>query len=135
MANAVYATAKKAFLDADIDCLVDTIKVQLVDADYVFSAAHDFYNDVPAGARIGTAGALASKTTTAGVLDAADQTFTAVTAGDTITGVIIYKDTGTEATSALIAFFDTKADSSAINVATNGGNVTVVWSASGILQI
>lgn len=135
MANTVYATAKKAFLDADIDCLVDTIKVQLVDADYVFSAAHDFYNDVPAGARIGTAGALASKTTTAGVLDGADQVFTAVTAGDTVTGVILYKDTGTEATSALIAYFDTKADASPISVATNGGNITVVWSASGIVQI
>lgn len=135
MSNAIYGTARKAFLDADIDYLVDTIKVQLVDADYVFSAAHDFFDDVPAGAKIGTAGALASKTSTAGVADAADQVFTAVASGDTVTGLVIYKDTGTASTSALIAFFDTKADTTAISVATNGGNITVIFSASGIFQI
>lgn len=135
MANALFGTGLKAFMDADIDYLVDTIKVQLVDADYVFSAAHDFFDDVPAGAKIGTAGALASKTSTGGVADAADQVFTAVVAGDTVTGLVIYKDTGVAGTSALIAFFDTKADSSAISVATNGGNITVIWSASGIFRI
>lgn len=135
MANAVYATALKNFLDADIDFLVDTIKVQLVDADYVFSAAHDFFDDVPAGAKIGTAGTLGTKTSTGGVADGADQVFTAVTAGDTVTGLVVYKDTGSAATSPLIVFFDTKADASAISVATNGGDITVAWSASGIFRI
>jgi hypothetical protein len=42
MANAFYTSALKAFLDADIDLLTDTIKVQMIDAaDYSFSAAHD----------------------------------------------------------------------------------------------
>lgn len=135
MSNAIFATARKNFLDADIDYLVDTIKVQLVDADYVFSAAHDFFDDVPAGAKIGTAGTLATKTSTGGVAKADNQVFTAVASGDTVTGLIIYKDTGSAATSPLIVFFDTKADSNPISVVTNGGDITAVWSASGIFQI
>ena len=74
MSNALYDKARKAFADADIDMLVDTIKIVLVDAaDYTVDlAAHDFLDDVPAGARIATSGALANKSTTAGVFDADD---------------------------------------------------------------
>lgn len=131
MANALYPIGKKAILDADIDLLSDTIKVALVDTGtYTYSAAHDFYNDV--SGVVGTPGTLASKTTTGGVFDAADLTFTAVS-GSSVEALIIYKDTGNAATSNLIAYIDTAA--SGLPVTPNGGDITITWNASGIFAI
>ncbi len=133
MANAFYTPFLKKLLDADIDFLVDDIKVVLVDlADYTFSAAHEFLSDVPAGARVATSGNLASKTTTGGVFDAADATFTAAT-GDQSEALIIYKDTGVAATSALIRFIDTGI--TGMPITPSGADITVRWNASGILSV
>ena len=125
MANALYGLAKKKFLDGDIDLLVDDIKVTLVDgADYTANLSTDeFYDDIPAGARVATSGNLASKTTTLGVFDAADVTFSAVT-GDPSEILVIWKDTGVEATSPLIAYIDT---ATGLPVTPNGGDITVTW--------
>jgi hypothetical protein len=108
MASALFAKAKKAFLDKDIDMLVDDIKCVLVDsADYTLDlAAHDFLDDIPAAGRLATSANLSGKSTTGGVFDAADVTFVAVT-GHQLEYVILYQDTGTEATSRLIACIDT----------------------------
>lgn len=131
MANVMYTPVKKLFLDGDVDLLVDTIKVTLVDAaDYTFSAAHDYIDDVPAGARVATA-TLGSKTTTSGIFDAADATFTSVT-GDVSEALVIWKDTGVEATSCVIAYIDT---ASGLPVTPVGTNILVTWNASGILGL
>ena len=42
-----------------------------------------------------------------GVCDAADITFTGLTNAPTVEAIVLYKDTGTEATSTLIAYIDT----------------------------
>ena len=125
MASALYAKAKKAFLDGDIDLLNDDIKVVLVDsADYTLDlAAHDFLDDVPAGARVATSGNLASKSTDGGVFDAADITITGVT-GDQFEYIIIYKDTGTASTSQLIACIDT---ATGLPCTPNSGDITITW--------
>jgi len=125
MANTLYPKAKQSFLTGEIDLTSDTINIQLIDsADYTYSSAHDNFDDVAAGSRVGTAVALASKTVTDGVFDAADVTFSSVT-GDVSEALIIYKDTGTESTSKLIAFIDSA--SSGLPVTPNGGNITVTF--------
>jgi len=125
MASALFAKAKKAFLDKDIDMLDDNIKVVLVDsADYTLDlAAHDFLDDIPAGARVATSGNLASKSTTGGVFDAADITITGVT-GDQFEYIIIYRDSGAAGTSQLIACIDT---ASGLPCTPNGGDITITW--------
>lgn len=132
MASAIYPIAKKAFLDADIDLLVDTIRAVLIDTGtYTYSAAHDFYNDL--SGVVGTeSGALASKTTTAGAFDAADITFTAVT-GATVEAIVLFQDTGNVATDRLIAYVDSA--SSGLPVTPNGGDITITWHASGIFSL
>lgn len=122
MANLIYPTAKKKFLDADIDLLVDNIKIVLVDgADYTYSAAHDALDDVPAGARVATSGNLAGKTTTGGVFDhTAPVTFSSVT-GDVSEILIYYKDSGVESTSWLICYIDT---ATGLAVTPDGNNIT-----------
>ena len=132
MANSLYTKGKEALLGA-LNLSSDTIKAQLIDAaDYTVNlSTHDNLDDVPAGARVGTAVALGSKTLTNGVFDAADVTFTAVT-GDPSEAVILYKDSGVESTSTLIAYFDT---ATGLPVTPTGVDITVSWNASGIFSI
>lgn len=134
MANTVYPIGKKAILDGDVDFLVDTIKIVLCDSSITYNAAHDFLNDITVGDRVATSAALSSKTTTGGAFDAADVTFTSLT-GSTVTSWILFKDTGTEATSQLIAFFDTVSGGGALSFTPNGGNFTLSFGASGIFTI
>lgn len=130
MANTIYPKGREGFAGGDVAWDTDTIKLLAVDAAYVYDAAHDFLADISAGARVATSAALTGKSITNGVLDADDVTLAALPPGDTITGVVVYQDTGNEATSRLILFFDTKADTTPVNVATNGGDVIITWSNS-----
>lgn len=132
MASAIYPIAKKAFLDGDIDLLTDTIRAVLIDTGtYTYNAAHDFYNDLTGV--VGTeSGAFASKTTTGGTFDAADITFAAVT-GNTAEAIVIFVDTGNPATDRLVAYIDSA--SSGLPVTPNGGDINVVWNASGIFAL
>ena len=126
MANALYDTGRNAFLTGDIAWDTDDIRVILVDnADYTVNlATHAFLSDVLAAARVAVMGAsMASKTAVAGVADAADVTFTAVT-GDPSESLVIYKHTGVEGTSQLIAYIDS---ATGLPVTPNGGDITVTW--------
>lgn len=125
MANAIYGISRKKFLDAGLDLLTLNIKVVLVDtATYTVDIdVDDFLSDIPAGERVATSGNLASKTTTLGVFDAADVTFTSVT-GDVSEALVIYNDTGTDTTSELIAYIDT---GTGLPVTPNGGDITITW--------
>lgn len=124
MANALYALGKQKFLSGTIDLTTDTIKVALVKNDYAQNLTTDeFYTSISASV-VGTPQTLGSKTVTSGVFDAADATFTSVAAGSTLEGVVIYKDTGVDGTSPLIAYIDTI---TGFPLATNGGNITIQW--------
>lgn len=127
MANALYDSGRQGFLDGSIDWDTDDVRVILVDtADYTVNlATHDNLDDVPAAARVAVSGALGSKTVAAGVADAADVTFSTVT-GDPCEALVIYKHTGVESTSRLIAYIDT---ATGLPVTPNGGNITVTWDA------
>ena len=133
MANAFYEAGSRAFLKGEIDLLNDTIKVQLVDtADYTLDLVnHDFYDDITAAGRVGTATAVTTPTVTgAGVFDADDVTLVTVT-GDQAELLIIFKDTGVEATSPLIAAFDT---ATGLPVTPGGGNIPITWDVAGIFS-
>ena len=125
MANALYDKGREAFLTGGINWSGDSIKAVLVDtgAYTVNLATHQFLSDIPAGARIATSANLSAKTVAAGVADAADSLFTAVS-GASVEAVVLYKDTGTAGTSPLIAYIDT---ASGLPVTPNGGDITVVW--------
>lgn len=126
MANGLYDAARASFLTGGIAIATDSIKAILVDtgAYTVDLATHDFLNDVPTAARIATSAALGTKTTTAGVFDAADVTFSSVS-GTSVEAIILYDDTpATEATKNLICYIDT---ATGLPVTPNGGDITVQW--------
>lgn len=125
MANALYTKYKESMLSLNpsVDLDTDTIKVALVTASYSANMSTDqYYSSVSANV-VGTPGTLASKTITNGVFDAADLTFTAVS-GSQVTQIVIYKDTGSGASSPLIARIDA---ATGLPVTPNGGDITITW--------
>lgn len=130
MANAIVNAFRSALLTADIDPIADNVKVVLLDATYTYSSAHDNLDDVGAGTRVATSGNLANKTSTDGYFNSDDVVFSALAPGETITQLYIYKDSGVESTSKLMAYYDTNAAAAAISVATTGGDVTAAPSNS-----
>lgn len=133
MANVIYPKAKESFLSQNpsIDLDTDTIKAALIDTGtYTYSASHQYWSSASSAA-VGTPATLSNKTITNGVFDADDVTYSAVT-GNTVEAIIIYKDTGSAATSPLIAYFDS---GTGLPITPNGGNITLTFNASGIFAL
>ncbi|RMX08492.1 hypothetical protein D8I35_05285 [Corticibacter populi] len=132
MANTLYAKARQRFLEGQFNWLTDTIKVVLVDTGAYTpqTEVHEFYSDIASSARVTTPVTLTTKTTTNGAADAADCTFTSVS-GASIEAIVIYADTGTEATSPLICIIDT---ATGLPITPNGGDIICVWD-SGVNKI
>lgn len=136
MANALFASYRTLVLSAPPNLSSATIKLMFVDHadDTPVAATDNFIDDIASGARvpaIGSCPTLGSKTlgsVAAGVFDAADSTFTTLT-GDASESLIIFEDSGSEATSDLIAFFDT---ATGLPLTPNGADVVVAFNASGI---
>lgn len=131
MSNAVYPKYKEAALQSSANSsLTGTVKVALVDTGtYTYSAAHEFASSLTG--MVGTPQTLASKTYANGLFDAADVSFTAVT-GSSAEAIVIYIDTGTPSTSRLVAYIDTGVTN--LPVTPNGGDISIAWNASGIVQ-
>ena len=126
MANALYGKGKEKLLAGSINFGSDTIKAALVSSAYSPSLSTDEFLTAISADVLNTAQTLASKTTTLGVVDAADVTFTAVSSGATAKAVVPYKDTGVASTSPLLAYIDTI---TGFPLATNGGDILIVWDA------
>ena len=127
MANVLYDKGRQGFLDGSIDWDTDDIRAILIDtADYTVNlATDDNLDDIPGAARVAVSAALSGKTVVDGVADAADVTFSAVT-GDQCEALVLYKHTGTESTSRLIAYIDS---ATGLPVTPNGGDIQILWSA------
>lgn len=125
MANTLFDFARQAFLEAQINWMTDTVKCILVDTGAYTpqTGVHRFLSDISASARIAGPVTLTAKATTGGAADAADVTFAAVS-GASIEAIVIYKDTGSEATSPLLAFIDT---ATGLPITPNGGDIIVTW--------
>ena len=130
MASKWYPVGLKEAWEAVQD-LTDVTKVKVALYTGAYNAAHGAYDDVSA-AVIETPKVCSSDPTfTEGTAvikyDAGDPVaWTTVAGGSTITGVVVYYDSTVAATSSLIAFIDTT------DTATNGGDITFEFSASGI---
>ncbi len=137
MANAIYPLWKQSLLQftANNNLSTGTVEVALVDtANYTYSGAHQFFSSIPGAAIIGTPQEIGptNKTFTNGVFDGPDVTFPTVT-GASVEALVIYIDTGTAATSPLVAFIDTGV--TGLPVTPNGGNISITWNATGIFAL
>jgi len=139
MANGVYNKFLAALAAGSIDLTSGTFKMVLCDsATYtadLTDSGDEFLSDISGGARL-TTGTL---TTTFGVLasrvfDASDFTGTFPDPGGGATGeiLVIYKDTGVEATSPLLFYYDTI---TGLPMTLDGTDDTVQFNASGIWKL
>ena len=134
MANALYQKWKEQLLQftANNNLSAGTVKVALVDTGvYTYNATDQFWTAV-SSASIGTPQTIGSKTFTNGVFDGADVTFTTVV-GNSVEALVLWIDTGTPATSPLVAYIDTSV--TGLPVTPNGGDITITWNASGIFAL
>lgn len=125
MSSQLYPKGAENFLDGEIDLGADNIKLLFYSGSY--NSAHEFHADLTGGSIVGTSPNLAGKTVTNGVFDANDLTVTGASAS-AFTHVVLYQDTGSSATSRLIAFFD-------VASFTPSGDVLVIFHASGLFSI
>jgi len=133
MANALYELGRQKFLEGSINYLTDSIKVALVrSALYTANMATDeFFSVIPGPAVTAISNPFASKTSTGGVADAADITFSSVS-GSSSDLLVIFKDTGATSTSPLLALIDTA--TSGLPIVPSGGDIVLEWS-SGLSKI
>lgn len=138
MANALYDPGREGFLAGEIDWDTAVIKVALVRLTAggapVFTASQKFVSDLVATHTIAaTSAALASKTVTSGIADAADQTpmFSAVASNANNHVLVVFQSslvTGgadtAQTAQRLIAWIDTGTN---IPVVPNGGDINVAW--------
>lgn len=132
MANALFDTAREGFLAGEIDWDTAVIKYAWVRG-YTFNAAHKFVSDVTGAGGVlhVTSAALASKTITGGVADAADSTITSVSSNASNHFLLIFQSsavTGGADVAAtaqrVIAYLDTGTN---LPLVPNGGDAVVSW--------
>jgi hypothetical protein len=135
MTKTLAASYRQTLLDSSAPNLSSVnLKIVALDATYVYSAAHNFLDDIGGGSIVATTGNLASKTITDGVFDFANVSLGSPAGGDTITQLWLYYDTGSAATSPLIAYTNEDGAAAPISIATDGGDITLVVDASGFFR-
>jgi hypothetical protein len=149
MANGVYNRLKRNLANGTAN-LAEAgldLRVMLVNTGYTFNPDHNFIDNSGAGDPIDqeisvvgyTRQALANQAVTQddtndfAYLDADDTVFTALAAGQTIGGAIVFDNAGGADTARFVlAFYDLT------DTATNGGNVTIQWATpanGGVLKL
>lgn len=122
MANQLYIPFLDGLLTGVFNMTTDDIRYILVDTGtYTHSSAHQFLTSVPAGARISVSATVTGLTASGGVWDHNSFVFPSVS-GVTAEALIVYRHTGVDATSRLVAFIDTMAG---LPVLPNGTNINV----------
>ena len=136
MANAVYPKFKQEVIKGTSGTNLNGsgttgVYVALVDTGtYTYSSSHQYYSDL--SGIVGTPVELGTKTFVDGLFDAADSTFSSVS-GSTAEALVLYiKNAGANTTWPLVAYIDSGA--TGLPVTPNGGDIDIVWNASGIIQ-
>ena len=140
MASNIYNNGLLKILDRTVDYASDNIAVLLVGNSYTFDVSHEYVDDLSDEAVNDTGSgyarlSLASKTITlntsanAVVFDCGDISYTDIATTNTLAGAVIYKDSGTDSTSDLVAFIDFA------DIVTNGSDIDLQINANGLFRI
>lgn len=151
MPNFVYNYGKFLLANGSLNLLNDNLAVMLVNSAYEASATANTLIDANTVSQLNTyelsvvgysRQVLGNKSvvetddgdTSAGFayLAASNSTFGNLASGQTVGGAVLIKDTGSNTTSALIAFYDI------VDTPTNGGDITIQWANSvngGVLKL
>ncbi len=134
MPTLFYRRGLEKIITGNINWDTDTIKLALVTSAYTPAQTHEFFTDITNQLTGYTQPTLNCTISRDDVndrieLQSVDVTINSVGSGQTIGGLIIYKDTGTAGTSPLIGY------TTGLNLTTNNGAVDVDFSSEGFLAI
>lgn len=141
MANFLYNSGKKSFFDGGVDWDNDTVKILLVNNSYSPLKSHKTVADVLIGSTELTGSGYDRKTLTnctvvqddindRVLLSADDAVWNSIQAG-TAKGAVIFKDSGIDSSSTLIAYID----SAGFPIETIGSNLILEFSNSGLIKL
>lgn len=132
--SGLYAKGREAFLLGEIAWLTDTIKAVLVTSGYTPNfALHQYLSDITNTAQIAVSDALSGKTATHGWASATNIVWESPSNG-TATAFVVIQDTGSAATSLLLAYLDSGITNFPLQ--TNGAKVTFIPDpATGIFRL
>lgn len=128
----VFASALFALSDGTLQVLTDDLEAVLIDGVWAPNALVDAsITDVP-GAAILTSGVNLTGRVVAGTrLFASDITFASVGPGDSVRGLLVYRNTD----DLLVSYHHRRSDSRVLNVQTDGSDLLWRWSPNGVLTI
>ena len=129
---------KTSDYSARVDLDTDTIKAGFQDEGTATPAVGNVFITsfssglVPAFASCVTLGSPTVGVVAAGVFDAADTTFTALT-GASVEGIVVFKNVTVVGDSPFLFYYNTGI--TGVPFTSSGGDVTIQWSASGLIQV
>ena len=127
MANALYGKAKESLLSGEVDLPSDAVKFLMVSSDYVVAIdTHEFVSDIGSGNIVARSGELDNKSVTLGVFDA-DNKSVEEYGNSGFEYLILYVDSGSDATSRLLAYIDT-ADGLPVAATDGVASIAIQWS-------
>lgn len=130
MASQAFNKGITKIMDGTIVYTSATIKVMLVKSTYSHNPDNNFVSSISADEisvsgysrqTLGTKSVSQDDANNRANFAGANSTFATLAAGQTIGGAVIFRDTGSDATSELICFSDTG------DTATNGNDVIIAW--------
>ena len=135
--NNAYPSIWGPVVEQTVDLIGDVLKLQLVDATFVFDAADVTLADIDAGMRVGPLTTVTGTRSMDGatlVTATADQTVTAVS-GDPVAGWVYVIGGATDADRLLVAHVGRRSDTTPIYVVPDDGDMDVLIPAGRILTI
>lgn len=120
-----------------LDLLIggDPVKCQAVDSTHGYISGDAFMSDVVGGSFLGTELDLAETTTTDGELTSAGGSLGTIAGGDFVDALIIFRDTGVDATSRILCFIDINSDNTDMLKEGDGGTMSVTFPGGVVFRI
>ena len=120
-----------------LDLLIggDPVKCQAVDNTHGYISGDAFMSDVVGGSFLGTELDLAETTTTDGELTSAGGSLGTIAGGDFVDALIIFRDTGVDATSRILCFIDINSDNTDMLKEGDGGTMSVTFPGGVVFRI
>ena len=103
----LYPTIRQDFATKNFDWTANTVKILLMDSNFVPDFTKQFQSDIPSGNLIATSANITGRTAVLGYCDGDTVGFGVVSDPRVAAAIVFFEDTGTPSTSRLIAFFDT----------------------------
>jgi hypothetical protein len=125
--NALYDLTRDEANGAGIGWASGDVKLLLLNSSYTFNAGHENLDDIPVAARVHITDVLTDRSSVNGYARAANVTAGELARGNTVTQLVLFKDTGVEATSRLLAHIDTAVG---LPFDTDGGAIDLHWDAA-----